>query len=95
MGGSAISQINRIYSIKIEDWIKTSSTRDSSFWKNKSTLEELEEFEFVVNDSTEFKTYKEIFELRYQSDYLVSTKYINVDDRNGLCTTVITGSVFI
>lgn len=48
-----------------------------------------------MDDSREFGAYKEIFELRYHSECLVSSHHINVSQENGLCTNLVRGSVFI
>jgi hypothetical protein len=79
MGNKATGPFREAYNPSLQGWQLHRRTEDYNVWQNPSTGEELEEYRFVINDVKEFQHEKEIFEFRYDSSTLVSSRYFRED----------------
>ena len=61
MGSTEISRFNDSYTINKQDWIITHTNPRMFILTNRYTKEQLESYDFTLNDPSEFQTQHHLF----------------------------------
>ena len=83
-----------LYNPDLRDWKMIGEGDDYFIWKHSTTGEEMEEYVFTATDQAQFAHLKQVFELRFEKDYLVASKFFKESNTSEICSTFYQGHVF-
>lgn len=95
MGAQQPHTVNSNFDPTLEGWEPVVSESGAVTWINRSTAEEMEEYQFVSSNDNDFTYEVDSFNFRQNSPYLVAAKFLKREVRKDFCSTVYKWDLFL
>ena len=99
MGNISKGTLNAVpsaaYNPSLSTWSVLERGNQYTLWRDPLTHDEIQEYKFMLNGAEEFQEEKVAFEVRFNNDNLVASRYFLDETEKEFCSSYYKGSVFL
>ena len=92
---TALTRSETGYNPDLTRWEIVGEGDTYNIWRNRDTSEEMEEYTQTSSNEADFRYFRDVFEFRFDRDYIVSSVFFKEEARQEMCSTFYYGSIFL